>query len=116
MGYFNYLSYVNHLPLISIVSLIILIILLLSIIDSRAGLYSIYYHLSSLLVDEGDYVESGEILGNAGSSGLATGPHLHWEVRVSGVAVNPDSFARESIIDKSNIISIIRDTIDIKGR
>jgi len=86
------------------------------VLEHLPGLYSIYYHLSSLSVDEGDYVESGEILGNVGCSGLATGPHLHWEVRVSGVAVNPESFTCESIIDKSNIISIIRETIEIEGR
>jgi murein DD-endopeptidase MepM/ murein hydrolase activator NlpD len=86
------------------------------VLEHLPGLYSIYYHLSSLSVDEGDYVESGEILGNVGNSGLSTGPHLHWEVRVSGVAVNPESFTCESIIDKSNIISIIRETIEIEGR
>lgn len=86
------------------------------VLEHLPGLYSIYYHLSTLSVDEGDYVENGEILGNVGSSGLATGPHLHWEVRVSGVAVNPESFTCESIIDKSNIISIIRETIEIEGR
>ncbi len=86
------------------------------VLEHLPGLYSIYYHLSSLSVNKGDYVESGEILGNVGCSGLATGPHLHWEVRVNGVAVNPESFTCESIIDKSNIISIIRETIEIEGR
>lgn len=86
------------------------------VLEHLPGLYSIYYHLSSLSVDEGDYVKSGEILGNVGNSGLSTGPHLHWEVRVSGVAVNPECFTCESIIDKSYIISIIRETIEIEGR
>jgi len=86
------------------------------VLEHLPGLYSIYYHLSSLSVEEGDFVESGEILGKVGSSGLATGPHLHWEIRVSGVAVNPESLTCEFIIDKSNIISIIRETIKIEGR
>jgi len=86
------------------------------VLEHLPGLYSIYYHLSSLSANQGDYVESGEILGRVGNSGLATGPHLHWEVRVSGVAVNPECFTCESIIDKSNIISIIRETIEIEGR
>ncbi|MBA7537357.1 hypothetical protein ES705_29624 [subsurface metagenome] len=86
------------------------------VLEHLPGLYSIYYHLSSLSVDQGDYVEIGEILGNTGNSGLATGPHLHWEVRVSGVAVNPECFTCESIIDKSNIISIITEAIEIERR
>lgn len=59
------------------------------VIEHLPGAYSIYFHLNTLEVERGDFVESGQKIGTVGSSGLATGPHLHWEVRVHGVAVDP---------------------------
>jgi murein DD-endopeptidase MepM/ murein hydrolase activator NlpD len=43
-------------------------------------------------VKEGDFVERGEMLGEVGATGRATGPHLHYEVRVDGLRVNPARF------------------------
>lgn len=59
------------------------------ILDHGAGVKSGYHHLSVALVDEGDIVEGGQIIGKIGATGLATGPHLHWEVTVWGINVNP---------------------------
>ncbi|MDA3948538.1 MAG: M23 family metallopeptidase [Spirochaeta sp.] len=59
------------------------------VIEHLPAVYSMYYHLDSISVEVGDVVESGDIIGTVGSTGLSTGPHLHWEVRVSGVAVDP---------------------------
>ena len=54
---------------------------------------TVYYaHLDSLNVTEGDPVDRGQIIGQAGSSGNATGPHLHFEVRYRGRAKNPAQF------------------------
>ena len=64
------------------------------VIEHLPGLYSLYYHLDSLSVEERQVVEQGEIIGKSGSTGLATGPHLHWEIRLNGVAVNPDCFVK----------------------
>lgn len=50
---------------------------------------SSYSHLSSLAVSPGEHVRRGQLIGYAGASGLATGPHLHFEVYSHGVAVNP---------------------------
>lgn len=50
------------------------------IIDHGAGLNSAFIHMSRLAVAEGDTVRQGEVLGNVGSSGRATGPHLHWSL------------------------------------
>jgi murein DD-endopeptidase MepM/ murein hydrolase activator NlpD len=75
------------------------------VIEHAPGIYSLYYHLDSIEVSEGDIVEVGELIGLSGSTGLATGPHLHWEVRVSTENTDPDSFVSRPIIDKDSIIS-----------
>ena len=62
------------------------------IIAHAPGLYSLYYHLSSLNVKEGQNVRQGDVIGLSGKTGLATGPHLHWEVRLNMCAVSPDFF------------------------
>ena len=53
------------------------------------GYSTLYAHLSSIAVEVGDQVTSGERIGAIGSSGLSTGPHLHFELRVDGRAVDP---------------------------
>ncbi len=59
------------------------------IIDHGLGVYSCYYHLSQISVKKGQIVERGQTVGLVGSEGLSTGPHLHWELRVTGNAVDP---------------------------
>jgi murein DD-endopeptidase MepM/ murein hydrolase activator NlpD len=49
----------------------------------------LYCHLSRVLVKEGDRVVTGQVVGEVGMSGLATGPHLHFEVQVDGRAMDP---------------------------
>jgi murein DD-endopeptidase MepM/ murein hydrolase activator NlpD len=65
------------------------------IIEHLPGLYSLYYHMDSLSVKENDLVKQGGAIGNSGSTGFATGPHLHWEMRLNAVAVNPDFFTQD---------------------
>ncbi|MBN1537689.1 MAG: M23 family metallopeptidase [Anaerolineales bacterium] len=56
----------------------------------KNGKYTTYYsHLSKLPVKVGDQVAAGDVIGLSGSTGNSTGPHLHYEVRINGVAVNP---------------------------
>lgn len=64
-------------------------------IEHLPGLYSLYYHLDKLNVKIGQIVKKEELIGMSGSTGLATGPHLHWEVRLNTVAVNPDFFTTD---------------------
>lgn len=59
------------------------------ILDHGAGVYSGYWHLSLIAVEVGQEVAAGDWLGNIGSTGLSTGPHLHWEVIVRGQDVEP---------------------------
>jgi murein DD-endopeptidase MepM/ murein hydrolase activator NlpD len=68
------------------------------IIDHGLGVYSIYCHLSSLAVQEGEAVSKGQVVGHLGSTGLSTGTHLHWELRVGGVAVDPFEWTRRRIL------------------
>jgi len=69
------------------------------VIEHLPGLYSLYYHLSEMNVKEGDYVKTGDLIGKSGSTGLATGPHLHWEVRLNGSAVRPEFFLDDFAFD-----------------
>ncbi len=59
------------------------------IIDHGMGLHSMYSHLSQILVQEGETVKKGNIIGHTGSTGLAGGDHLHFSILVDGVFVNP---------------------------
>jgi murein DD-endopeptidase MepM/ murein hydrolase activator NlpD len=59
------------------------------IIDMGGGVTMLFGHCSSLNVKKGDYVVAGQIIAHVGSTGVSTGPHLHFEVRKNGTAVNP---------------------------
>lgn len=61
----------------------------LVVIDHGFGVTSLYFHQSTIAVAEGDVVERGQVIGTVGSTGLSTGPHLHWEMRVDGVPTAP---------------------------
>lgn len=66
--------------------------------DHGAGLETRYAHLSKLAVAEGERVKKGDLISYVGSTGRSTGPHLHYEVRVDGVAVNPIPYMVETEI------------------
>ena len=60
-----------------------------TIIDHGWGVYSGFWHQSQQFVNVGDMVEPGQVIGLVGGTGRVTGPHLHWEVWVNGIQVNP---------------------------
>lgn len=66
------------------------------ILDHGWGVYTGYWHQNELFVQEGQLVERGEPLGTLGSTGLVTGAHLHWEMWVGGVQVNPMQWLTQS--------------------
>jgi murein DD-endopeptidase MepM/ murein hydrolase activator NlpD len=57
------------------------------VVDHGLGVMTAFFHLSEIFVSEGDRVTTGLPLGAVGSTGLSSGPHLHWDLRVHGVAV-----------------------------
>ncbi len=58
-------------------------------LDHGWGIFTGYFHLTDISVEQGQYVEQEQAIGTVGATGMTTGPHLHWEVRVQGMAVQP---------------------------
>lgn len=67
-----------------------------TMIDHGWGVFTGYMHQSEMLVRVGDRVEAGQLIGKVGATGRAEGPHLHWEVWVGGVQVDPLEWLRQS--------------------
>jgi hypothetical protein len=74
------------------------------VIEHMPGVYSLYYHLDKIEVQEDAMVGAGALLGLSGSTGLATGPHLHWEIRTAGETADPDAFVSRAVLDKDEIL------------
>ncbi len=59
------------------------------VIDHGGGLYTMYFHLADFHVEKGSEVAKGDLIGCAGMTGRATGPHLHWGARLDGARIDP---------------------------
>ena len=66
-------------------------------VDHGNGLSTRYGHLSEINVKVGEYVKIGQVVGLVGSTGRSTGPHLHYETRIDGEAVDPQKFLRAGV-------------------
>jgi murein DD-endopeptidase MepM/ murein hydrolase activator NlpD len=66
-------------------------------IDHGNGLSTRYGHLSEIGVKVGDQIKIGQVIGEVGSTGRSTGPHLHYETRIDGEAVDPQKFLRAGV-------------------
>lgn len=64
-------------------------------IDHGQGFITSYCHLDSVIVKVGQQVKEGQVIGSIGTTGRATGPHLHWSVSLNGVRVDPEWFIYE---------------------
>jgi murein DD-endopeptidase MepM/ murein hydrolase activator NlpD len=60
-----------------------------TIIDHGWGVYSTYSHQSQILVSPGQNVKRGDLIGIIGTTGRSVGPHLHFEIKINGIYVNP---------------------------
>ena len=87
------------------------------VLEHLPGVYSLYYHLDTIGPGEGERVNAGDLLGTSGSTGLATGPHLHWEIRVSGENADPDAFLGRALLDKNAILGTLeQERTNLAGR
>jgi hypothetical protein len=78
------------------------------VVRHKNGLETLYGHLSKHLVEVGQEVKAGDLLGKGGSTGRSTGPHLHYELRYRGLAFNPEKvydFSESTIVDPVFTIS-----------
>ena len=74
-------------------------------VDHGSGLATRYAHMGEISVSEGQAVERGMVLGHVGATGRATGPHLHYEVRIDGEPVDPVRFIAAG--ERSDLASLL---------
>ena len=70
------------------------------IIDHGGGVKTGYHHLLDITVSAGQAIEAGATIGHVGSTGLSTGPHLHWELTIFGVNVDPETWAGRGFVPR----------------
>ena len=78
------------------------------VLEHLPGFFSIYMHLSGMRVAAGDRVAQDQEIGTVGSTGLSTGPHLHWELRIGNVPVNPHYWLERPVLDKDPVSGRIK--------
>ncbi|MEM7538640.1 MAG: LysM peptidoglycan-binding domain-containing M23 family metallopeptidase, partial [Chloroflexota bacterium] len=71
------------------------------LIDHGRGVVTGYWHLSEIKVAVGQRIAAGDVIGLVGTTGLSTGAHLHWELRVYGISVDPMQFLDEALIEET---------------
>jgi murein DD-endopeptidase MepM/ murein hydrolase activator NlpD len=73
------------------------------VLDHGAGIYTMFFHLSKVLVEPGQKVKKGEAIGLVGATGRAAGAHLHWGVRVQGARVDPIELIKLKLERRSSL-------------
>jgi len=69
------------------------------VVDHGHGVRTVYGHLSGMVVLAGQHVTRGQVIGYVGQTGRSTGPHLHYEVRINNVPVNPHKYLRSTFAE-----------------
>ena len=77
------------------------------VVEHAPSVYSVYFHLSKAQVKKGQKVAAGDGLALSGATGLVTGPHLHWEVRVGGVPVDALDLITDGLLDTNTVSAVI---------
>jgi murein DD-endopeptidase MepM/ murein hydrolase activator NlpD len=67
------------------------------LMDHGLGVWSGYYHMSAVAIENGQFVNRGDLLGWVGATGLATGPHLHWDMMLQGIHTSPLAWTRITV-------------------
>lgn len=75
------------------------------VIDHGQGIFSLYFHMSKILAQEGQEIKKGEILGKMGTTGVSTAPHLHWGMSVQDVRVDPKQWLDEAFFAHVNFLA-----------
>ncbi|MGI4758038.1 MAG: M23 family metallopeptidase [Janthinobacterium lividum] len=75
------------------------------VLDHGSGVHTIYAHMSGFHVSAGDDVVRGQIIGYVGMTGRSTGAHVHYEVRLRDVAVNPHKYLRATINEPNTVLA-----------
>ncbi len=78
------------------------------VIEHAPGIATSYYHLDSLDVKEGEEVKTGERIGEMGSTGFSTGPHLHWQLNIHGTPVDPMPYLEKPLIDLAPLVKLLK--------
>lgn len=77
------------------------------VIEHLPGVFGLFYHLDELRVAVGELVRRGDVIGTVGATGLVTGPHLHWEVRLALVPVDPALLMAAPLVDIAEIFNTL---------
>src|SRR3546814_13498410 len=83
----------------------------------EGGLVTSYSHMSRIAADSGNRVKKGEVIGYVGSTGLSTGPHLHYELYRNGVPINPASvkFTTRAELSGRDLATFKAQLLELKG-
>lgn len=74
------------------------------IIEHLPGVFSMYFHMDSIDVDEDEFVAQNQQIGTVGDTGFVTGKHLHWELRIGSIPVDPRYFFAKPLLDTDTLI------------
>lgn len=84
------------------------------VLEHFPGIYTCYFHMDSISVATGEYPETGDKLGEVGATGLVTGPHLHWELKIHRISINPVSFIGKPFFSLSSMRRVVKEQNELE--